>query len=267
MSYILDALKKAEKERKQGTLPDMLTVQDIVAEKPKKSYVGVYFLAVALALNAGILIWWLGSPNTAKTNVSQTAKAENPSTARADKGSEVVPEVPAPTAPRQAGSPETKPAEINAMPVGRSAPAKPDIQSAQPREMPETPDVRNKSVGDHPASDSYIPKPVGLPVEKPKQSEGAVRPPAVPADGFAELPEENKIYKLAELPSSIRQGLPSFSVTALLYSNSPEARMARVNDRMMREGQDLAAGVRLEEITRDGLVCSYRKFRFYVGAK
>ena len=76
MSYILDALKKAEKERKQGTLPDMLTVQDIVAEKPKKSRVSVYFLAAALVLNAGIFVWWLGFSHTAKTKVSQTATTE-----------------------------------------------------------------------------------------------------------------------------------------------------------------------------------------------
>ena len=48
MSYILDALKKSEKERRRGTLPDMLTVQDIVAEKPKKRFVWASLLVAAL---------------------------------------------------------------------------------------------------------------------------------------------------------------------------------------------------------------------------
>ena len=60
MSYILDALKKSEKERQRGTLPDMLTVQDIVAEKPRKSLVWVYLLGVVLSLNAGMMVWWVG---------------------------------------------------------------------------------------------------------------------------------------------------------------------------------------------------------------
>ena len=49
MSYILDALKKSEKERQRGALPDMLTVQDIVAEKPAKRLSWVYLLAAASA--------------------------------------------------------------------------------------------------------------------------------------------------------------------------------------------------------------------------
>ena len=268
MSYILDALKKAEKERKQGTLPDMLTVQDIVAEKPKKRLPGVYILVAALVLNAGILVWWLGYSHTSITKVSQTATATRTSAVPANEPAKAIPEVPASPSPVPTISPETSPIGKNIVPfTGKPAPAMSETKSDRPKEMPAVTDVRSKSVAAHPSSDSDSPKPDGLSVEKPKRSEGTGQLPPGPAGDFTEMPEENKIYKLAELPASIRQGLPSFSVTALLYSSSPSSRMARVNDQMMREGQDIAAGVRLEEITRDGLVCSYRKFRFYVGAK
>jgi general secretion pathway protein B len=268
MSYILDALKKAEKERKQGMLPDMLTVQDIVAEKPKKRLAGIYFLVAALVLNAGIFVWWLGSPHTAKTKVSQTATIESTPTVSVNKAVQPVPEVPTSPGPVQATSPETRPVEKNIVPAtGRPVSASPDAKSDRPKERPEVPDAGSKLVTDHPASGGDTPKPAGLSSEKPKQSEGVGRLPSGPANSLTEMPEENKIYKLAELPSSIRQGLPSFSVSALLYSSTPDARMVRVNEQMMREGQDLAAGVKLEEITRDGLVFSYRKFRFYVGTK
>ena len=40
--------------------------------------------------------------------------------------------------------------------------------------------------------------------------------------------------------------------------------MVRVNEHMMREGQDLTDGVKLEEITRDGIILRYQKYRFYV---
>jgi len=266
MSYILDALKKAEKERKQGTLPDMLTVQDIVAEKPKKRFTGVYFLVVALVLNAGILVWWLGSSHTGKTTVSHTSKAEN-TTIAANEGVQLGHDIPESPVAEQAGSPETRPAEIVIPAAERSASAKPDIKSDRPKEILKGPDTRSKSVTDHPAPASDTARTAGQPPENPKQSEGTGRLASGLANEFNEMPEENKIYKLAELPSSIRQGLPSFSVTALLYSSSPASRMVRVNEKMMHEGQDLAAGVKLEEITRDGLVLSYRNFRFYIGAK
>ena len=77
MSYILDALKKSEKERQRGVLPDMLTVQDIVAEKPAKHLHWVYLLAAALLLNAGALVWWLSFSHTNKSNVVQTSRADN----------------------------------------------------------------------------------------------------------------------------------------------------------------------------------------------
>jgi len=33
MSYILDALRKSEKERQQGTVPDFMTVQDAMVQE------------------------------------------------------------------------------------------------------------------------------------------------------------------------------------------------------------------------------------------
>lgn len=268
MSYILDALKKAEKERKQGTLPDMLTVQDIVAEKPGKRMSGVYFLVAALVLNAVILVWWLGFLHTSKTKVSQTATVENTSSVSVNKAVQAVPEVPTSPVPVQAISPETRPVEKNIVSATeRPVSANPDTKSARPKEMLDAPDAQSKLLTDHPASGSDTPKPAEISTEKAKQAEAAGRLPSAPANGFAEMPEENKIYKLMELPSSIRQNLPPFSVSALLYSSSPASRMVRINEQMMHEGQDLTEGVKLEEITRDGLVFSYRRYRFYVGAR
>jgi len=59
MSYILDALKKSEKERKQGTVPDLMTVQDVIVQEQKKSSLLPYLLLLALLLNGALLAWWL----------------------------------------------------------------------------------------------------------------------------------------------------------------------------------------------------------------
>ena len=40
--------------------------------------------------------------------------------------------------------------------------------------------------------------------------------------------------------------------------------MARINERIMREGQELEPGIRIEEIVSDGEILSYKKFRFFV---
>lgn len=268
MSYILDALKKSEKERQQGTLPDMLTVQDIVAEKPSKRMHWVYLLAAALLLNAGVFVWWLGFSHTAKTKVSQTATSENSSIVPVNKVEQAVSEVLKSPAPAQAISPDTSPdAKMIVPATGRPVSANPDTKSYRLKETLEVQDARSKLVTDHPASGSDTNKATEISAEKVKQVEGAGGIPSGPKGDLSELPDENKLYKLRELPSAIRQNLPVFSVSALLYSSNPDSRMVRINEQMMHEGQDLTAGVKLEEITRDGLIFRYQKYRFYVGAK
>ena len=57
MSYILDALKKSEKERKRGSVPDIMTVQDIQMPGTKKRPLWILLILVFLLLNAVVLIW------------------------------------------------------------------------------------------------------------------------------------------------------------------------------------------------------------------
>ena len=59
MSYILDALKKSEKEKNRGTVPDILTVQEPIAYDRKKRNILLSLIALALLVNAAVLIWWL----------------------------------------------------------------------------------------------------------------------------------------------------------------------------------------------------------------
>src|SRR3990170_4430573 len=59
MSYILDALKKSEKERQRGAVPDLMTPESGIAEETKKRPLWPYLIAGALILNAGLFAWWL----------------------------------------------------------------------------------------------------------------------------------------------------------------------------------------------------------------
>ena len=127
--------------------------------------------------------------------------------------------------------------------------------------------VRSKIMLDH-SGRLGEPKQIAGPApEIVTQTVESVAAPSEQASLHMDVPDPNRIYRLKDLPPAILKGLPPFSVSAFLYAEHPVARMVRVNGQMMHEGEDLGAGVRLEEITRDGLVFSYRKFRFYVAAK
>jgi general secretion pathway protein B len=261
MSYILDALKKSEKERQRGVLPDMLTVQDIVAEKPAKRLHWVYLLAAALLLNAGALVWWLGFSHTNKSNVVQTSRAENISPLSVNETAQAVPDRVMPSAgPAQSITSELRPADRKKAPFIENSEPETSVKNQHPPKV-------LQEVQANPVSASNIIKPPEPAPVKSEQSVGAGRSPAEPAGGLLEMPDENKLYKLHELPSAIRKDLPAFSVSALLYSSNPDSRMVRINDQMMQEGQDLAAGVKLEEIARDGIILRYQKYRFYVAVK
>ena len=60
MSYILDALKKSEKERQKRTVPDPLEIHDYIAHETKKRRpVWAYALSIVVILNIGLLFYWM----------------------------------------------------------------------------------------------------------------------------------------------------------------------------------------------------------------
>ncbi|MBZ0154757.1 MAG: general secretion pathway protein GspB [Alphaproteobacteria bacterium] len=59
MSYILDALKKAEQKRRQETAPTLLTAPYSTDKRTKGRSRVLYLLVAALLLNAGFLFLWL----------------------------------------------------------------------------------------------------------------------------------------------------------------------------------------------------------------
>jgi len=258
MSYILDALKKSEKERQRGALPDMLTVQDIVAEKPSKRVPWVYLLAAALLLNAGVLVWWLGFSHINKANVVKTSTTGNISPLSVN---DAAPAVFGRVKPYQ-GSTQSgfRPSDRSSVPVIENNETTTSVENPPPPKG-------LQEVKPHPVSADNATKSSEPASAKSGQSAGTGQIPSDPTGGLSEMPDGNKLYKLQELPSAIRQNLPAFSVTALLYSSNPDSRMVRINEQMMHEGQDLIAGIKLEEISRDGIILSYQKYRFYVAVK
>ena len=65
-----------------------------------------------------------------------------------------------------------------------------------------------------------------------------------------------------DLPSRIRDPI-LLSISMLLYSGKPDERSVTINGFNMREGQEVSAGLRIEEITPDGAIFSYQGYRFH----
>jgi general secretion pathway protein B len=52
-----------------------------------------------------------------------------------------------------------------------------------------------------------------------------------------------------------------------VYSGKPKDRLVGINDRMLREGASLGPDLVLEQITPDGMVLSYKGYRFLQGTR
>ncbi|MEW6418116.1 MAG: general secretion pathway protein GspB [Nitrospirota bacterium] len=244
MSYILDALKKSEKERQRGTPPDILTAQDVEVQKPKKRPLWPYLLLVVLLLNTGVLILWLGPWHSKKPNLVAQSSVGQQHEISDDR---------LPIASPSSNKSETIGRETKELQQDQTKQAKADLKKdapGVPTPMADTKTSREDSLS------------------LPEQSLVVSHVPSEPKTGNdIPPPVEGKVYNLNELPSSIQQNLPAFTISAAVYSDDPASRMMKINGQSMHEGEYLTAGLKLEEITPDGVIFSYQKYRFRVGLK
>jgi len=103
----------------------------------------------------------------------------------------------------------------------------------------------------------------GIPRKAAPASVPEQRVQAVPANAAP----EPAAMALRDLPPAVRREIPELRLSMHAYSPRPEARIVSINDRLLHEGDSAADGVKLEEITPDGMIFSYKEFRFRRGVR
>jgi len=242
MSYILDALKKSEQQRQRGAAPSLLAAPATDAA-PRQRAMLLYGLAAAVLLLAGIAIGVL-RPWQAEVPALQPVAVKRPEAA-----------VPAtPPAPVPALVEMTKDAERQApVPARAAQPAPPPPGDSLKAQLP-APATPAQSV---PSKSATTPED-RAPAPAPETPAGAGPGGAAP---------ERPPMTFAELPLSIQQDIPKLSILFHVYSGNPGGRLVGINDRMLREGDSVAPGLVLEQITPDGMILAYKGYRFLRGSR
>ena len=233
MSYILDALRRADAERQRGVVPGLhaqpapLPLADGPAagrSVPLGWVLGGAGLLAALALAA----WWMSR--------------ETPTPPVAAPAAVVVPALPA--------------APVVAASVATSA-----AMPAQPPFVPAPPPAA-AIVAPLPAAASAVP-----PAPAPKAAVAAKAPPArVSRPAAAEAASAPApVPALAELPEPLRRQLPRLVVGGSMYSDDPARRLVIVNGQVAHEGDEVAAELRLQQIQPHAAVFSFRGQLFRIG--
>lgn len=268
MSYILDALVKADYERQResgrSVVPGLHTVHARLLPATDAQGTGRLRMAVGigasgLLLAAGWQFWAMrpvpkerpaGIPAEASLPAAPTRAASPPLTAAAPAGA-MTPATPTETARPRPATPAVRPPPpaAAATPATPAAPVPAATVAAAPAERAARPAPSAR--GDH-AARPVAAAPTPAPTVA-STTPGETRPPA-------------RVLRLGELPPALQKEIPKIAVSGFANADVSENRMAIINDRALREGDLLAGGVRLDTIAADGVVFSYKGYRFRVGA-
>ncbi|MBE0599042.1 MAG: general secretion pathway protein GspB [Desulfuromonadales bacterium] len=228
MSFILDALKKSEEQRRQGSVPQLQTAQ-MAQPAAAGRRIWPWLLVIALLLNGILLVWWL---RPWQSTPSEPIAAITPAA------------IPAPEPATVATEAILSPPPAAATVTPRPAPAPAGWGDLSPPEIP-----AGRGEGE---AATVRPEPVSRPAPPP-----ASRPKPVAA--------ANALPHWTELPLTVRRGLPELSISLHYHTAERTARMARINGRIVREGEMIGGQLTVEEITPSGVILSSGPLRFLLG--
>jgi general secretion pathway protein B len=259
MSYILDALKRSDQDRKEGDVPNLRSQPENLAFAAPRRYRALRqrYLLWLLALLAGVLsVWFL-------------SRATNPVDDE-------------PPTPEVAVSPdENRPVVAESMAAREISP--PEEASVDDQYLDAVKDVQiDVSLGDEPDVDVPENAPAQpLAAQSPGSQDPVTREPEAavesapeaspPTDSTAASDPDPGPYDgiphQRQLDYDLQSRLPAMNVSVHMYSATPSSRLVRINNTIYREGDLIDSELKLEEITQDGLILSIRDTRFWRHAR
>jgi len=274
MSYILDALRRADAERSRGVVPG-LHAQSLPGdtEPAARNYAPLFWAAggagVLLAAGVAVLLWapWRTTP--APEVRTALAPPPAPTLAARDSG---------PAQPAQGELPAPQPGAIEpaARPVepplgrgeaptataGARAPQAYPPRATEPRDTFAQRAAAGRVATLQPRADTrapvVAPTPAPAPAQPPVEHYGApVKTAPAPAPNAA-APNINA------LPPDVRAALPHLAVGGAIYSDTPSARMVILNGQVFHEGDKPAADTVLELIRLKSAVLNFRGQRYEI---
>ena len=242
MSYILDALRRAQAERGRGGVPGLHTpavAASSAAEVPQSSGGNrlVWLIAAGAAAIALVLAWLQFSPK---------ASAPAPTPPPAVVASAVVQPEPAPVP-----VPPPAPAPV---PIPTPAPVVIDVTPPPPPPPPAPPVVPQAK----PAVVAPAPKPAPAVAGAPAPQVN----PAAPDNAKVATAPSTPVYAVGELPAAVREQLPALQLAGITYSSNSKYRMVIVNGQVLHEGESAGPGLVLERIESARTIWAFRGYRF-----
>jgi len=251
MSYLLEALRKSERERQEKTtVPDLQspTVEWESAEESRNRSPWLTVAVLAICLNSlllGVLVWRFGFADNGADSNAPTAIGTTPP----------LPSSAAVTAPGTAAVAATPPAVIVLQqPAAGSAAIVIRDRPPLPNRAPAarvTPSPRSEQDSRHSTS-------VPVAVDRPELQ--AVTRTATAATIGTDIPSVNA------LPLAIRQQLPLLTMNSHIYASNARDSFVMINGNSMSPGQEISAGLKLLAVVPEGALLEFNGQPFVLPA-
>lgn len=263
MSLILDALKRAERERQAERSAALDDLPASAAPRPRRRR-GRWLALGLLAAVVGAVALGVGRrPKPA----AQVAGKPAPAAAHP------APQAPPAQVPAPAATPAPAPAQppIQARPAPSVLPGTEGVATlddltpeSDVELVPAAPAAPPAATASTPPPElTAEPEPAPAEAESQEEPEAAAAPPqpataAPPASRPVPpaLTQKAPVRKLREMPPDYRADFPALTVEVHVFE--PGRRFVMINGRRYREGERLAEGPQILEIVRDGIVMDYR---------
>jgi len=246
MSYILDALRRADAERERGAVPNVhaqpYAGPSNETEAPRSTPPWLWIALALLAAAVLALAWKLFATDTPREQLAAAPVAAPPAPRPAET-----------TAP--AATPNTSPPGV----TSATPPSPVPLQPVQPLPVrPPTPASRAATAPAKAAS-----KPAARSEATSAAAASTVIAPAITAPS-APASAAERIYAVSELPEDVRRSLPALPIGGAMYSKNAADRMLIVGGQVLREGDTIAPDLKLEQIRLKSAVFRFKAYRYEV---
>ena len=237
MSYILDALRKADAQRVRDPARGIHAQADgatpVTARRRGSGERWLWAASAGLVLAAGAWAW-------ARLGDTTLAPAGTVAPAASVGAQVIVPPAVARVSPAPV-APAPQPA-ISPPPAADAVPAAAEVR---------------------PPARGFARQPQSAPALQAPAAPAAVTAPPAAAASAPPAPvvtakTADRVWSMADLPADVQQALPKFSVTGGVYSDNVAQRMLIVNGQVFNEGSEIAPGVVVEQIRSRSALLKFR---------
>lgn len=252
MSYILDALKKAERERGIAKVPTLSSVHELRTKPPIRLWAASGILLLCIVVFFGLYFFVL---NTHRSETIPSAAVETGKAVVHSAQEPLIQQTPADKMPPFTPAPVTSPSAGAGNPP--EIPASADEAGKEPvDDTGHAPsEARNQMVPSSRVAEISRPRDFA-PGNPPRGPTG--KPPSPPGTSATGAEESNPAVEVAgEKHATLREAMNEMTMSILFYSKNKAERLVFINGRKYVEGDTIDGRYLLESITPEGAVLSF----------